>query len=296
MLNPLRAIWLNDDELEPAAARGGARFATDECALPFVKPNHARLSSLRGNPQLSMIPFLGPADPFPPVDQALENPDGLLAAGASLAIPRLVDAYRHGIFPWFNEGDPILWWSPDPRTVLQPSKIHISHSLRKRLRRNAFLITIDRAFTRVLHGCAEPRTDDTGTWLGEPMRQAYATLHAAGLAHSIEVWMDGELAGGIYGVAIGRMFFGESMFTRRTDASKIAMVRLAAQLDRWGFPLIDCQLETAHLLSLGAEPIPRRQFVAQVEQLVTEPPPTWVMDDDLTGTPGHAPRVLKGAL
>ena len=239
-----------------------------------------------------MIPFLGPSDPFPPVDQALDHPDGLLAAGASLSPQRLVDAYRRGIFPWFGEGDPILWWSPDPRTVLRPSAVHVSHSLRKRLRKAAFLITIDRAFTRVLDGCAAPRSDDAGTWLSVPMRRAYASLHATGFAHSIEVWMDGELAGGIYGVAIGTMFFGESMFTRRTDASKIAMVRLAAQLDRWGCPLIDCQLETGHLLSLGAEHMPRRQFVAEIAQLVKEPAPIWAMDEDLAGTPEHAPRTL----
>jgi len=239
-----------------------------------------------------MVPFLGPADPFPPVDQALDNPDGLLAAGASLSTRRLLDAYRHGIFPWFSDGDPILWWSPDPRTVLRPSRVHGSHSLRKRLRKEAFMITVDRAFAGVLDGCAAPRGDDAGTWLSQAMRRAYIALHAAGFAHSIEVWMDGELAGGIYGVAIGRMFFGESMFTRRTDASKIAMLRLAAQLDRWSFPLIDCQLETPHLLSLGAEPMPRRRFVAEVAQLVKEPAPGWVMDADLAGSPEHAPRTL----
>jgi len=240
-----------------------------------------------------MIPFLGPADPFPPVEQALDNPDGLLAAGGSLSTRRLLDAYRHGIFPWFSDGDPILWWSPDPRTVLHPSRVHVSHSLRKRLRKEAFMITVDRAFAGVLDGCAAPRADDAGTWLSQAMRRAYVGLHAAGFAHSIEVWMDGELAGGIYGVAIGRMFFGESMFTRRTDASKIAMVRLAAQLDRWSCPLIDCQLETEHLLSLGAEPMPRRRFVAEVAQLVTEPAPVWVIDADLAGSPGHAPRILR---
>ena len=240
-----------------------------------------------------MIPFLGPADPFPPVDQALDDPDGLLAAGGSLSARRLVDAYRRGIFPWFNEGDPILWWSPDPRTVLQPSKVHVSHSLRKRLRKDAFLVTIDRAFARVLDGCAAPRAGEAGTWLSAPMRRAYTALQVAGVAHSIEVWMDGELAGGIYGVAIGKMFFGESMFTRRTDASKIAMVRLAAQLERWEFPLIDCQLETSHLVSLGAEHMPRRQFVAEVARLVKEPAAAWVMDADLAGTADHAPRVLK---
>ncbi|MEP6782243.1 MAG: leucyl/phenylalanyl-tRNA--protein transferase [Acidobacteriota bacterium] len=240
-----------------------------------------------------MIPFLGPADPFPSVDQALDNPDGLLAAGATLSTRRLVDAYRRGIFPWFNEGDPILWWSPDPRTVLRPSQIHISHSLRKRLRRHGYLVTIDRVFARVLAGCAAPRVDDSGTWLSVAMRGAYTVMHAAGLAHSIEIWMDGELAGGIYGVGIGRMLFGESMFAHRTDASKIAIACLAAQLDRWEFPLIDCQLETAHLVSLGAEAMPRRRFVAEIARLVDEHAPAWEMDPDLAGDPEHGPRTLN---
>lgn len=240
-----------------------------------------------------MIPFLGPADPFPPVEQALDEPDGLLAAGGSLTAKRLVDAYRRGIFPWFNEGDPILWWSPDPRTVLRPSQIHVSHSLRKRLKKQDYFITLDRAFARVMEGCAAPRAHEAGTWLSAPMQRAYATLHAEGLAHSVEVWMDGELAGGAYGVSIGRMFFGESMFTRRTDASKIAMARFCAQLDRWEFPLIDCQLETEHLLSLGAEAIPRPQFIAEVERLVDLRAPEWKLDDDLAGSEEHAPRVLR---
>jgi leucyl/phenylalanyl-tRNA---protein transferase len=239
-----------------------------------------------------MIPFLGPTDPFPPVDQALDHPDGLLAAGGTLTMKRLVDAYKLGIFPWFNEGDPVLWWSPDPRAVLVPARMHLSHSLKKRLKKNNFLITIDAAFTRVLDGCAAPRADDSGTWLTGQMRRAYTSLHVAGLAHSIEVWMDGELAGGIYGVALGRMFFGESMFSRRTDASKIAMARIAAQLDRWGFPMIDCQLETDHLMSLGAEPMPRRQFVAEVARLVNEPEPSWQLDEDLRGSIAHIPRIL----
>ena len=242
-----------------------------------------------------MIPFLGPADPFPPVEQALDQPDGLLAAGGSLTTRRLVDAYRRGIFPWFNEGDPILWWSPNPRAVLRPSRVHVSHSLKKKLRKEAFLITIDRVFPRVLDGCAAPRAGDIGTWLSQSMQRAYIALHAAGLAHSIEVWMDGELAGGIYGVAIGRMFFGESMFSRRTDASKIAMVRLAAQLERWEFPLIDCQLETEHLLSLGAEHMPRAAFVAEVDRLTQLAGPTWEIDADLAGSSYHAPRTLLPA-
>ena len=240
-----------------------------------------------------MIPFLGPADPFPPVDQALDNPDGLLAAGGSLAVKRLVEAYRRGIFPWFNEGDPILWWSPDPRAILRPAKVHVSRSLRKQIRRGLHAVTLDRAFTRVLDGCAAPRAGDSATWLSPAMRRAYAALHHAGLAHSVEVWMDGELAGGIYGVAIGRVFFGESMFARRTGASKIGIVVLAAQLDRWGFPFIDCQLETAHLMSLGAEHLSRRRFVTEIERLVREPAPSWMLDEDLSGNAEHLPRALR---
>lgn len=228
-----------------------------------------------------MIPFLGPADPFPPVDQALDEPDGLLAAGADLTPGRLVEAYRHGIFPWFNEGDPILWWSPDPRIVLAPRGFHVSHSLKKRLRQRRFTVTIDAAFAAVLAECAAPRPDDGGTWLTPPMKAAYLALHEQGLAHSIEVWMDGVLAGGVYGVALGRMFFGESMFSRRTDASKIALAYLSAQLVRWGFPWIDCQLETEHLLALGATAVPRRVFVAEVARLVREPAPNWQLDLDL---------------
>jgi len=242
-----------------------------------------------------MIPFLGPSDPFPPVDQALDEPDGLLAAGGSLAVKRLVDAYCRGIFPWFNDGDPILWWSPDPRTVLRPSRLHVSHSLRKRLKREAFWVTLDHAFPRVLEGCAAPRAQEAGTWLSPAMRRAYISLHASGLAHSIEVWMDGELAGGIYGVSIGRMFFGESMFSRKVDASKIAMARLCAQLERWECPLIDCQLETEHLVSLGAEPMPRRRFVSEIERLVGQTPPAWQLDDDLCGDAGQAPRAVRSA-
>ncbi|MDP2052829.1 MAG: leucyl/phenylalanyl-tRNA--protein transferase [Acidobacteriota bacterium] len=228
-----------------------------------------------------MIPFLGPADPFPPVDQALDEPDGLLAAGADLTPGRLIDAYRHGIFPWFNEGDPILWWSPNPRIVLAPRDFHVSHSLKKRLKQRRFTVTIDTAFAAVLAECAAPRPDDGGTWLTAPMKAAYLALHEEGAAHSIEVWMDGALAGGIYGVGLGRMFFGESMFSRRTDASKIALAYLAAQLARWDVPWIDCQLETDHLLSLGAVAVPRRVFIAKVARLVREPAPSWTMDEDL---------------
>ena len=244
-----------------------------------------------------MIPFLGPGDPFPPVEQALQNPDGLLAAGGSLTTKRLLEAYRRGIFPWFNEGDPILWWSPDPRTILRPDSVHVSHSLKKRIRKAAHFVTLDRAFGRVLDGCAAPRvgdpSTDSHTWLGPAMRRAYTALHNAGFAHSVEVWMDGELAGGVYGVGIGRVFFGESMFARRTDASKIGIVVLAEQLGRWGFPFIDCQLETAHLMSLGAEHISRRRFVGEIARLVKEPAPEWVLDSDLAGSVEHRPRTLR---
>ena len=222
-----------------------------------------------------MIPFLGSTDPFPPVEQALDEPDGLLAAGADLTPGRLIDAYSHGIFPWFNDGDPILWWSPDPRTVLAPHDFHVSHSLRKRLKQRQFTVTADTAFAAVLDECAAPRPDDGGTWLTPPMKAAYLALHEQGHAHSVEVWMEGALAGGIYGVALGQMFFGESMFSRRTDGSKIALACLATQLGRWGFPWIDCQLETEHLLSLGAVAVPRRRFVAKVARLVRLPAPDW---------------------
>lgn len=231
-----------------------------------------------------MIPLLGPNDPFPPVHRALDDPNGLLAAGGGLGVARLLDAYARGIFPWFNDGDPVLWWCPDPRTVLPADAVHISHSLRRRLRRRNYEITMDRAFSDVMRACAEPRRDETGTWLIPAMMRAYQRLHDAGAAHSIEVWIDGELAGGLYGVALGRMFYGESMFSRKTDGSKIAIVALAAQLTRWGFPLIDCQMPTGHLATLGATQLSRRQFVRVVERLVKQPPipSPWRVDENLT--------------
>ena len=230
-----------------------------------------------------MIPLLGMNDPFPPVHRALDDPNGLLAAGGGLGVTRLLDAYARGIFPWFNDGDPVLWWCPDPRTVLPTDAVHISRSLRRRLRRRDYEITMDRAFDEVIRACAEPRRDDGGTWLIPQMMRAYQRLHETGAAHSIEVWMKGKLAGGLYGVALGRMFYGESMFSRQTDGSKIAIVAVAAQLARWRFPLIDCQMPTAHLATLGATAIPRRSFVRAVERLVKEPPmpSPWHVDEDL---------------
>lgn len=231
-----------------------------------------------------MIPWLDPADPFPPVDAAETDPNGLLAAGADLSPARLVDAYRRGIFPWFGPREPVLWWSPDPRMVLVPSDLRVSRSLRKRLGRRDYVVTADTAFREVMAGCAAPRDEDGGTWITGPMARAYAALHEAGVAHSVETWIGGELAGGLYGVAIGRMFFGESMFTRVTDASKIAFVHAVRQLERWGVPLVDCQMSTDHLASLGAREISRAAFVAEVARLVEEPPlpARWVLDDTET--------------
>lgn len=227
-----------------------------------------------------MIPLLGPRDPFPPVERALHEPNGLLAAGGSLTVPRLIEAYARGIFPWFSAGDPVLWWSPDPRMVLFVDEFHPSRSLAKRMRRGGFEVTADRAFGDVLRACAAPRDGNSGTWLVPQMIRAYERLHEAGFAHSVEVWTDGELAGGLYGVALGRAFFGESMFARRTDASKIALARLVEQLARWQFPLIDCQMSTAHLASLGAREIPRAQFLKLIEPLVRKEgvPGPWCLD------------------
>lgn len=211
-----------------------------------------------------MLALLDPRDPtapFPDVSLAEREPDGLLAVGGDLSVARLVTAYRHGIFPWFGPGDPILWWSPDPRTILLPSDVQVSRSLRKTLKRGALTVSLDRAFDAVIAGCAELRPDSGGTWLVPEMIAAYRRLHRSGLAHSVEVWHQGQLAGGLYGVAIGGTFFGESMFTRVTDASKVALVHLCRTLEDWGYGLIDCQVLTGHLLRMGAVQIPRAQFV-----------------------------------
>lgn len=229
-----------------------------------------------------MIPILAPGAPFPPVGRALDDPDGLLAAGGDLSVSTLVDAYSRGIFPWFGEGDPVLWWSPNPRTVLVPREMHLSRSLRRRIRAGGFRVSLDERFDAVMDGCAAPRQDGPGTWLIPRMRAAYQRLHDAGLAHSVEVWMAGELAGGLYGVSIGRMFCGESMFSRRSDSSKIALAFLSAQMCRWNLPLLDCQLSTPHLESLGARSVPRKLFVKLVSRLVVEPGPRhWRFDEDL---------------
>ena len=230
-----------------------------------------------------MIPWLERDQPFPPVARALREPNGLLAAGADLSVPRLLNAYRHGIFPWYSEGQPVLWWSPDPRMVLVPADMKVSRSLKKRLRRRDCTVRADTAFAEVVSACAEPRAQQPGTWITQEMAAAYAALHRAGYAHCVEVWIDEELAGGLYGVAIGKMFYGESMFSRATDASKIALAHLTRQLERWGFGLIDCQMATAHLASLGAREVPRTDFLRSVSELVNYPTALerWRFDDDL---------------
>lgn len=207
-----------------------------------------------------MIPWLEPGDPFPPVEDALASPNGLLAAGADLSPETLLRAYRMGVFPWYSAGEPILWWSPDPRMVLPPRALKLSRSLRKRLAKRDYEVRLDSAFENVVSECAQPRPDQHGTWITHEMSRAYARLHELGHAHSVETWIDERLAGGLYGVAIGRMFFGESMFTRVTDASKIALAHLCRYLERRGFAMIDCQMVTTHLATMGASPIPRREF------------------------------------
>ncbi len=296
-----------------------------------------------------MITWLTDGTPFPPVERALRSPNGLLAAGGSLSAPRLLEAYRHGIFPWFNPGEPILWWSPDPRMVLIPGEFKISRSLAKVLRNAGHEVRTDTAFERVMRACAAPRACpepsrrghrggcDTardsagsgsrrpaalpapegsaspcqgGTWISEDMIAAYCALHQSGYAHSVEVWMpkksfrlqtDGEtrrqrtrkeyavrlsdeleLVGGLYGVSIGRMFYGESMFSHVSNASKIALAHLSRQLELWKFGMIDCQMNTPHLASLGAREIPRGEFIAQLQELVHCAPVTpWQFDTDL---------------
>jgi leucyl/phenylalanyl-tRNA--protein transferase len=215
-----------------------------------------------------MIPWLRADDPFPPLESALSEPAGLLAAGADLSTQRLRLAYSQGIFPWFNPGDPILWWSPDPRMVLIPSELHVRRSLRKRLRHADYEVRIDTAFRRVISQCSAPRAQQTGTWISPEMIEAYCALHAEGCAHSVETWIDGELAGGLYGIALGCMFFGESMFTRVPDASKIAFVQLVEALGRIGFGMIDCQMRTDHLASFGAREIPRAVFAGRLAELI----------------------------
>lgn len=214
-----------------------------------------------------MLAWLEAKDPFPPVERALKNPNGLLAAGGELSTERLLQAYRRGVFPWYSGMEPVLWWSPDPRMVLYCDELKVPRSLAKSVRNKGYEVRIDTAFAGVLEGCAErPQT-----WLGADMKAAYLRLHRAGHAHSFETWRRGELVGGLYGVAIGRMFYGESMFSRATDASKVALVALGGELRARQFPLIDCQMHTPLLSSLGAREIPRRTFLRELTALVNYP-------------------------
>ena len=224
-----------------------------------------------------MLAWLERSDPFPPVERALKNPNGLLAAGADLSVGRLLDAYRRGVFPWYSSGQPPLWWSPDPRMVLFCAELKVPRSLAKSIRNKGYEVRVDTAFPEVLKGCSEPRRDEPGTWLGPDMRVAYARLHSEGYAHSFETWRGDDLLGGLYGVAVGRMFYGESMFSKATDASKVALVQLVEFLKARGFPLIDCQMHTPLLESLGAREIPRREFMRALASLVNyaEPPVKW---------------------
>ncbi|MGL4230551.1 MAG: leucyl/phenylalanyl-tRNA--protein transferase [Casimicrobium sp.] len=235
---------------------------------------------------MSNLTWLNQNDPFPPVDHALDDPNGLLCAGLELTGARVLAAYERGIFPWYSEGQPVLWWSPDPRMVLRPNEFKLHRSLRKALRNTRYEIRVDQNFEAVMRACAEPRPDQDGTWISEAIIAAYTELHDAGYAHCVECWIDDELAGGLYGIALGRVFFGESMFMRRTDASKIAFAHLVTQLTRWQFELIDCQQQTAHLASLGAAPISRKKFISELARLVHSNAAVsrtgkWVFDNDL---------------
>ena len=215
-----------------------------------------------------MIPWLKKGEPFPPLDNALADPNGLLAATEDLSWQRLLAAYSQGIFPWYSAGQPVLWWSPDPRMVLHTEEFKISRSFRKTLQSRKFEIRVDTAFDAVMQGCAAPREAQDGTWITDAVRQGYGALFERGYAHSVEAWRDNMLVGGLYGVAIGRMFFGESMFARESEASKVALAHLVAQLRKWDFPIIDCQQQTIHLASLGARPISRSTFADALARLV----------------------------
>jgi len=208
---------------------------------------------------------------FPALTQALREPNGLLAAGGDLSSARLIAAYRHGCFPWYQDGQPVLWWSPDPRTVLLPSNLHISRSLRKVLRSDEFTVTFDNNFAQVIHACAQPRDHENGTWITNEIQAAYFELHRQGYAHSVEVWHEQELVGGLYGIAIGQLFFGESMFSRLSNASKVGFVTLVSALKAAGFVLIDCQMPTSHLNSLGAHNISREDFAEYLNLYLDTP-------------------------
>ncbi|WP_025599761.1 leucyl/phenylalanyl-tRNA--protein transferase [Burkholderia sp. WSM2230] len=233
-----------------------------------------------------MVPWLGPDDPFPPVERALgaaSGAPGLLAASGDLLPSRLIDAYRHGIFPWYSDGQPVLWWSPDPRMILRPAEFKVSPSLRKTLKRvlrdDAWEIRVDEDFPAVMRACAQaPRRGQRGTWITADVVDAYTSLHRMGDAHSIETWFEGERVGGLYGVSFGKMFFGESMFANATDASKMALAALVGHLRRHEIEMIDCQQNTSHLASLGGREIARKAFIAHVRASVDAPRIPWRFD------------------
>lgn len=220
---------------------------------------------------------------FPHSRHALREPNGLLAVGGDLSAERLLAAYRRGIFPWYNPEEPILWWSPDPRAVLFPEKLHVSRTVKKQIRQCHWHFSCDRAFAGVIDACAAPRADQAGTWISPEMREAYLNLHRLGFAHSVEVWDGDKLIGGLYGIALGRVFFGESMFSLRSGASRLGFIHLVAHLHQWGFQLIDCQTPTDYLVSMGAELIPRARFESILVTEVDAPcaPGAWQMSPDM---------------
>ena len=226
------------------------------------------------------IPWITSPDAFPDPARALREPNGLLGFGGEIGPEWLLSAYRMGIFPWFNQADPVLWWSPDPRLVLFPGEIRIRRSLKRVLRQKRFEVCVDTAFAEVIAACAAPRQPDSGTWIVPQMQQAYCKMFELGHAHSIECWHDGQLAGGLYGIALGRVFFGESMFSRQADASKVALVHLAKKLQQLELELIDCQMTTAHLLSMGAREISRNEFCDRIKlrTITNTPPEHWPSD------------------
>lgn len=233
---------------------------------------------------------------FPPASEAFDEPNGLLCAGGQLGPEILLSAYSQGIFPWFDDDQPILWWSPDPRMVIEIESFEASRSVRKLIRRGGFIFSLDAAFEQVIAGCAAPRSDDAGTWITHEMQSAYLRLHHLGFAHSVEVWQESTLVGGLYGVAIGSQFFGESMFSKASNASKAALAILVEQLRRWGFALIDCQVANPHLESLGAIQIQRSDFLARIAVSCAQhrQQTRWTLDEDLAHSRSNSePRYQK---
>lgn len=229
------------------------------------------------------ITWLENGEPFPSPKRALRYPNGLLCAGADLSPARLIEAYRKGIFPWYSADEPILWWSPDPRCIVKPGYFQPSHSLRKHIKKFTPSVTFDQHFEQVMHQCSRPEKGPDASWISDDIIDAYTSLHHLGFAHSIEVWENDELAGGLYGLAFGRCFFGESMFSARTNGSKIALTALCQQLKRWNYAILDCQVENPHLRSLGATLIDRRDFLSILDTMIDQAPAhtQWIFDSDI---------------